>query len=118
MKNSIDAIIHKGASSLFSFAWLKNAMKLSAAFTGGLFFLMSIVAIVWMGLEMIPGYNDPLNQKVVDSGQEIRSTQEFQAAQKYHGNDAWFCEWDSVAGSWIFYRNGKCCKTFTYLDKK
>lgn len=50
-------------------------------------------------------------------GVEIRSEQEFQQAVKHHGKDAQFCEWDSVAGSWIFYRDGKKCRTFKYLDK-
>jgi len=49
-------------------------------------------------------------------GTEVRSEQEFQQAEKFHGSDAQFCEWDSVAGSWTFTRNGKKVRTFKYLE--
>lgn len=51
-------------------------------------------------------------------GVEVRSKEEFQQAIRFHGSGARLCEWDNKREAWVFYRDGKPCRVFAYLEKK
>jgi hypothetical protein len=95
---------------------LKNATIEIARFI----LIISTIAIVCLDIILFQqAYQDWLEKPWATlKGVEPRSREEFQNAIKHHGNDAYFCEWDSVVGSWVFYRDGKKCRVFKYLKKK
>lgn len=111
MKNITGVTIPKDISNQFSFASTKDAFTKIAAFIGGMFFLMLMVAIVWMFLEMI----SPPEIKVVDSGYTEPTREELRNSMKHHG--ILFSREDENH-EWYFMRDGKRCRLFAYLTSR